>query len=381
MSTLTKFAIYLIVALLTFTVACSVSAAAGASVQIGKEEIEMGKEAAADLQKGQTFVQDDAINARVQHIGEAVAAIANSLESDASYGDATITPFEYTFKVIDDDEINAFSIPGGHIYVHKGLVDLCESDHELAGVLAHEIAHASHHHLVYLLRQQSRLDGKAALLLLAGLLGDLRSQDMSNVMMGAQFYKTARISEYTQKAEWDADHTAIIYTMKAGYNPVGMLTFLERLAERPDPVDWGILQTHPLMSNRVAAVKDALGTLGIEINRRVVTTSYTAMVKKEELDNGQAFTVRIGDRMICMVTEESRAQRLADQINTLLDSGLHVCDLKCDGVLVIARGDKIIEINSADAALAGRSISELTFEANDALHRVLFKDMIRDLPR
>ena len=73
------------------------------------------------------------------------------------WGSSQLKQFNYTFRVVDDKDVNAYSLPGGFIYVNKGLLDYVHSDDELAGVLAHEITHASHHHMVKLMHEQSKI--------------------------------------------------------------------------------------------------------------------------------------------------------------------------------------------------------------------------------
>jgi len=348
-------------------------------MQIGADEIAAGKEASVEIDKEQALVEDEELNTRIRQIGEALASVANSVEVDASYGSSTITEFDYQFKIVEGEDVNAFCLPGGIIYMYKGLIDQCETDHELAGVLAHEIAHAAHHHMVHLIKEQSRLDGKMALILVAGLLGNIDTGDMSNVMMGTQFYRTGKMSGYGQKAEYDADKTAIEYMIRAGYNPVGMLTFLERLAKHPDLVDWGILQTHPRTGERVDAVKVDLLSRGVEINRRLVTTSFLAQVKQADCHGISSSEVIIGREIICNLGQIDRANLVANQINALLDTGLQFREIKVCDSSVTARGDVIVEFSEEDAQLAGKSQAELAAEAADALRRVLFNQMVAEL--
>lgn len=233
--------------------------------------------------------------------------------------------------------------------------------------------------MAYLLKDQSRLDGKMALVLIAGLLANMQSKDVSNVVMGTQFYKIAKVNGYGQKAETDADLTAISYMKAAGYNPVGVLTFLERLADHPDFADWGIYQTHPRTDDRVKAVKERLTEMGVKINRRVVTTSSTAMVKPSQLPGEKSFDVIVGDKTICKMTEEDRANVAADRINALFDNKLQIREVKVQGTAVIIRGEPVVEVTANDAMLSSKSAPKLAADAGDALKRVLFKQMLRDM--
>jgi predicted Zn-dependent protease len=198
---------------------------------------------------------------------------------------------------------------------------------------------------------------------------------MANVMLGTQFYKTARLNRYGQRAEVDADLAALTYMLNAGYNPVGMLTFLEHLAERPDLIEWGILQTHPYTRDRVAAVKARLLDLGVQINRRAVTTAFTARTRRSET----SFEVLVGDRFVCRLTEEAQARMAAERINALLDAGLQIRDIRVSGSAVIARGEAAFEITPDDAALASKPQEQVAASAADALRHVIFAQMVRDL--
>lgn len=363
--------------ILALTIVC-VAQAAGPIPHVGQEEIKAGNEAAVDIDKAQKIITDPAIVERVEKIGKSLADIANTVQSDAGYGDQKVVQFNYSFKVIDNKDVNAFSLAGGHIYVYKGLLDFCESDHELAAVLAHEVAHAAHHHMVYLMREQAKVDSKMAVVLVAGLLGGVDGNDMSNVMMGTGFYKTAKVNGYSQEAERDADKTAFTYMLKAGYNPVGMLTFLERLADHPEVMELGIYRTHPASADRAAAVKESLVQLGIEINRRVVTKSYNAQVLQPN-DDSKAYEVVVGDRIICKVGQEARAQGIADHLNSLLDQGIQFHDLKLAGNVILARNQPLFEVTGEDAGLAKQSSEQLAADSYNAVRRVIFKQAISQM--
>ncbi len=347
--------------------------------QMGEEEIEMGQDIVEDMAETVKILDDADLQARVDEIGQSIAEIANRQTIHASYGNSTITPFSYSFKVIDSKDVNAFSIPGGFIYIHKGLIDFCESDHELASVIAHEVAHCAHHHMVHIMRDQARLDGKLALVMMAGYFSSGNFRDMSNVVASGGYIRTGKTSSFIQKAEWDADATAMVYMSEAGYNPVGMLTFLERLGEKPDVVNWGILQTHPRTEERVQAIKEILTDTGVEVDRRAVTTSYNAVVTLDEQEDHVSHSVEVGSRLICKLVHKSAAIRFADQINELLGDSLRYCELSVLGNRLIARGDPILVVSDLDAELSGKSSEELAADALNELRKVIFRQMIAEM--
>lgn len=355
---------------------------------IGDAEISMGRKAAREVEKECKLVEDPAGQERVKTIGEAIAKVANSLEVESTYGTGRITPFKYTIKVLDEKEINAFSLPGGYIYIHKTLLHYVESDHELAGVIAHEMAHASHHHMAYLLREQGRLDARIAMILVAGVLGNMDAKDLSQVLVGAQLVRIAYSSGYGQKAEEDADRTAITYLHRAGYNPVGLLTFMERLArdQAAQPqMDMGIFRTHPLSRDRAKAMISQIEGLNLPIKRREVTAATKAVTECAANDPKSPSCVKLDDIVIFQpapigdtLTSEQRAQIIVMKINQLLDKEpqLRQIRLGADKRTVIACGDPLIIVTDEDAALSGKSAQDLAEQAADALRAFIWRQTV-----
>lgn len=374
----------LVVFLLVFAAAIPVYATSDQR----KTEIKMGRDAVEEVEQGQKFITDPQMVERVDRIGQAVAKMANTETVSASYGNSDVYQFDYKFKIVDDKDVNAFSLPGGYIYVNKGLLDYCQSDHELAGVLAHEVAHAAHHHMTYLLRQESKLDGQIALLLLAGMLTKVDASDLGNLLLGAQLVRIARSSGYGQKAEADADTAAVIYIEKAGYNPVGMLTFLERLAHDYGAMpnqDLGILQTHPAPMDRCKAVESKIKSLGLPLNRRAVMNALKAVTETETVGEQEIVKVKLGDSMLFepapiqdALTSEQRAQAIATKVNQALDTEPVVREVtvSSDGCTVMVRGEPIIMVTPQDAGLSGKSVDQVAGDAALVLRRAIWHEMI-----
>ena len=352
-----------------------------------KAEIKMGRDAAQDVEKDQKLITDPQIVERVDRIGQAIANIANADAVPATYGNSEVYQFDYKFKVVDDTDVNAFSLPGGYVYVNKGLLDYCQSDHELAGVLAHEIAHAAHHHMTYLLKGESKLDGQIAILLLAGMLTKVDAQNLGNLLLGAQLVRIAKSSGYGQKAEADADNAAVLYAEKAGYNPVGVLTFLERLAHDYGTTpgqELGILQTHPAPMDRCKAVESEIQSLGLPLNRRAVMNAVKAVTEPES--SGRQITlVKLGDKVLFepasienALTSEQRAQDIAARINQFLDLEPVVREVTVsrDGSTVMCKGEAVIAVTSQDASLVGKPANEVAKDAALVLRLAIWREMI-----
>lgn len=363
-----------------------------------KDEIEFGKKIVEEVVKQFKIVEDPALNERVNRIGLALADIARSTHTEARYGESGAPPFEYSFKVIDDKDINAFSIPGGFIFVHKGLLDFVQSDHELAGVLAHEIAHAAHRHVMALVRADDKISREVMLpVLLGALIGRMPAGDTLTLLTGTQLYRIAKLNSFGQEAEIDSDLTALEYLRRSSYNPVGLLTFMERLAaeERKRPqLDWGIYRTHPPSKERAQALRKALQDTGIPIRRREVSPALRIVARLEKTDKKEGmppdeaglYEVAYDNILIFRPAHDpdkgdskTRAEKIAERLNVLLDDGVEMFEvrLSSDGQAISVKGEEVIRITAADSNLYDQTPEQAALAVREALRRLLWSDTIR----
>lgn len=356
-----------------------------------QQEVEFGKKVVAEIEKHYKFITDPELVERVNRIGQTLAEIARQTQTTARYGENGPAPFEYTFRIIDEKDVNAFSVPGGFIFVNKGLLDFVSSDDELAAVLAHEIAHAAHRHVTKLIRDDAKVQQSVLLpALLVGVFGRLPSQDFAGLMTGAQLYRIARVSSFSQEAETDSDLTALEYLRRSPYNPVGLLVFMERLAaeERKRPqIDWGIFRTHPITRERIEIIKRALQEYGIPIRRREVSPAlqvHAYQLNQEQPDG--LYEVRYERISIFtpanhpdLGASRARATRIASLLNELLDDGvqLYEVQLSSDRRAVLLKGREVVRITDEDAQLAGKSVEALAAETREAIRRLLWSDAVR----
>jgi predicted Zn-dependent protease len=351
-----------------------------------KEEIELGKQIVAEIEKEVKFVNDAALAERVNRIGQTLAEIARRTKTKALWGEEGPAPFEYTFRIIDEKEVNAFSVPGGFIFIYKGLLDFVSSDDELAGVIAHEIAHADHRHVIHLLRRDAKIQERVLLpAILVGILGRLPSEDMANVIAGTQFYRIARMSSFSQEAETDADLTALEYLRQSPYNPVGLLVFMERLEaeERKRPqIDWGIFRTHPITRERVAKIRQALTEMGIPIRRREVSPALQVKALPVDAEKPEGLYRVVYDQIEIFTPandSQQRAQQIAKALNRLLDDGLQLYEVQLapDKQGVVIRGQELVRITPEDAQLRNKTPEEVAQAVREAIRRVLWTDSVR----
>lgn len=352
-----------------------------------KREEALGKQYAEEFEKEAILVTDATVLERVNRIGQAVAKAANEYETPALYGSSEIYRFKYRFKVIEDEDVNAMSLPGGIVYVNTGLLKLAASDDELAGVLAHEVAHAAHHHLTYLLSKRSAVDRYVALVALAGIIGNARARDMNNLMMGAQMLKVGKLSGYTQQAEKDADRTAVAYLARSGHKAEGILTFMTRLQEQhaANPsAPLGIFQTHPSPFRRTAAILKAMRELGLAPDARRLHSVACAASEPVAKDSDRYRVVVCGKTIYEPaaaspdVPSKVRADGIAAKLNSLLEAGMSTKDILCDsaGSCLLVKQSELISVQPEDAALAGKTKTDLLVRAREALEYAIWADWL-----
>ncbi|MFH0877829.1 MAG: M48 family metalloprotease [Candidatus Omnitrophota bacterium] len=163
----------------------------------------------------------------------------------------------YHFMVLDNKDLNAFALPGGYIFVYRGLFDRLKES-ELAAVVAHEIAHAAAKHAVK--RMQSALGYDVLLLLVSVGLGNKNPTLLSQISGVSNTVFGLLSRGYSREDELEADRLAVKYLMLAGVDPQGMVRALEFLLREKGPSGrvFEVLSTHPRMEERIKKVKEQI---------------------------------------------------------------------------------------------------------------------------
>lgn len=352
--------------------------------QQADDESKQGEKAAADIAKDVKFVTDKAQVDRVNRIGQRLAAIANSTVIPAQYGNDHLYPFTWHFYVIKDKDVNAFSLPGGYVYVNSGLLDRVRSDDELAGVLGHEITHAAHHHIQALSHAQSKMSTQMAVGMIAAVLARVPPQDLANLANGAGLLQESVMNlHFSQAAERDADHGGTLIMSKAGYNPVGMLTFMQQLLDlhrhQPD-INYGIYQNHPYEEERVKAIQTELAQMDVPVTPkavRLVTSAARVTLAPAEGTNRRLL---FADRTVATLADPTggRAEAAMTQLNGLLDSGLQLYQVRSENSVLLVAEHPVLAFTPADAALnPGSDPQSLAAAASAALRRGLWAQTIK----
>jgi len=239
-----------------------------------EKEVRMGREAAAEVDRQAKFIEDPVITEYVNRVGQNIV-----LHSDAK------VPF--TIKVIDSDEVNAFALPGGFFYVNKGLLLAADNEAELAGVMAHEIAHVAARHAVENQTKASLLEYAAlgASIFLGGIPGMIYQNTAGIGLLGI-------FMKFSRSAEEEADKLGVQYMYAAGYDPGAMATMFEKLEAKNKKKPGFISRafaTHPAPPERRAAAL-ALAARFPEHDEYVISSSEFQRVKARllRLSNARA---------------------------------------------------------------------------------------------
>ncbi|HZT43998.1 MAG TPA: M48 family metalloprotease [Chthonomonadaceae bacterium] len=342
-------------------------------------EVKLGREAAAETDKHSKLITDPVLVGRVNRIGQELAEAANTYPTQALFGTPEFKKFHYTFKIIDDKDVNAFSLPGGYIYLYKGLLDYVHSDDELAGVMAHEITHAAHHHLMKLMHEQNKIQNVLLpLIAMAAIIGRGGLSGSGELLEGSQLYTLAKVNSYTMDAEKDADHGAILLLTHTHFNPAGLYSCMLRMAadERSHPqIELGIYRTHPTGPDRVEAARQLLADLNIPIHLTEVDPTLQAVVTPiNGLPGGQQVAeIKMRGIVLCRVvatdglTAEQRGLSIARRLNSLVDAHLQSFEIRVnpEKTAVLARGFTIL--TEADASGQNKSLTDMAHDLSDAI--------------
>jgi len=243
-------------------------------------EIKMGRLYAAQIEKSTRFVDDPVVAEYVNRIGQNLVR-----NSDCK------VPF--TIKVIDSDEINAFALPGGFFYVNSGLLLHADEEAELAGVMAHEIAHVCAHHAV---REQTRLNyaqfGAIPLIFIGGWTG-------YGIYEAASVGVPVTFMQFSRQFEAQADYLGVQYMYRAGYDPQAFISFFQKVLalekRKPESVA-RVFAAHPLTPDRILHTQEEVAHILPAREQYMITTSEFDDVKARlaQIDNRRRLVDPLG---------------------------------------------------------------------------------------
>ncbi|MBN1759671.1 MAG: M48 family metalloprotease [Chitinispirillaceae bacterium] len=209
-----------------------------------EQEVELGNSFKAEIDKDSIsyphFHGDARVSKFVDSLGQKIADRQSDRES-----------LEFTFTVLEDTSINAFAIPGGHVYVNTGLLKNADNLAEVAGVIAHEVGHITQYHGRDLFLEQAAFGYASSILF-----GD--SASIASAL--AALVGNMTFLKYSRDNEFEADSCAVAYSTLAGVNPIGMRNFLQKLKDRygNEPKIFEPFSTHPPLSDRIDRVEKVI---------------------------------------------------------------------------------------------------------------------------
>lgn len=207
-----------------------------------QQDVEIGQQSAVQAERQLPIVRDADVDAYVNRIGQKLAANAGGPK------------FQYRFRVVNASDINAFALPGGYIYLNRGIIENAKTEGEVAGVLAHEIAHSALRHGTH--QASKAYAAQAGLQILGGLLGGRVGNNTAQILntvggvgMNALFLK------FTREMETQADVRGAQILAASGYSPADMVSFFRQLekVDKSRKTTW--LSHHPAPPDRIARIE------------------------------------------------------------------------------------------------------------------------------
>ncbi|MCS6885794.1 MAG: M48 family metallopeptidase [Acidobacteriota bacterium] len=231
-----------------------------------EREIAIGQQLAAETERQLKLIDDPVVTEYINRLGQNIA-----LNSDAK------VPF--TIKVIDSEEVNAFALPGGYFFVNKGLILAADTEAELVGVMAHEIAHVAARHGTEQVSKGQLLEfGSIPLIFLGGGIGVL-------ARTAASFAIPLTFLKFSRGAESEADMLGAQYAWASGYDPNGMIMMFEKLqqkeSKKPGTMS-KIFSSHPATGDRAIALRALIAKFP-EKEEYIITSSDFQKVKNRLL--------------------------------------------------------------------------------------------------
>lgn len=245
-------------ALTTSAVSAQTKIKSGFNLFSTEQDVEIGRQSAAEAERQLPLLSNPSVASYVGAIGKRLAAVMPGAK------------FPYQFKVVNASDINAFALPGGYMYVNRGLIEAATNEGQLAGVLAHEMSHVALRHGT---NQASKAYlGQAGLGVLGGLLG--KNDGSTNRVIGAVggFGLNALFLKFSRTDEEQADVVGAQMMAKAGYNPKDMVDFFEMLRSQQDRNPGKVEQffsSHPAPKDRAARIRKEMKMLAINPTKAV----------------------------------------------------------------------------------------------------------------
>ena len=218
------------------------------------EELALGKQYAPEVQKQLGGpIDNPQLQAYVNSVGQKIARISHN------------PTLEYHFVAVTDESINAMALPGGYVFITKGMLEKLTTEAQLAAVLGHEIVHITARHSADAMSKQIGMS------ILLSAIGERTSETTSAIaQLGAQIIDL----RYSRSAEYEADSYGLDYMLKAGYDPQAMYELMQMLNDQNSQRPIEFFSTHPNPENRMENIQQKINNMSIPANTKTGKTQY-----------------------------------------------------------------------------------------------------------
>ncbi|MGH7718620.1 MAG: M48 family metallopeptidase [Gemmatimonadaceae bacterium] len=234
-----------------------------------QQEVALGTDYARQINAQLPIISDPEVNRYINVLGDSIARLSDDRNLD------------WTFYVVDSKEVNAFAVPGGFIYVNRGLIERADNVSMLAGVLGHEIAHVTERHSIEQMQKAQQANvGITLACILTRVCESQATGALINVAGGAVFAK------FSREDELDADRKAVEYVTRSGIDPRGIPAMFEVLLRerqrRPEGVEaW--FATHPAAEDRIVASREIISRIDPLILQSLASDSRNFQTFKQRV--------------------------------------------------------------------------------------------------
>ena len=234
------------------------------------QDVEVGRNASAEINKQVHLIRDAQVAGYISDLGKRLAVIAPNQSGGVKYA--------WTFRVVNNSDINAFALPGGFIYVNRGAIEAAQDEAQIAGVLAHEEGHVVMRHGTH--QASEMMLAQAPLSILMGLLGQSSSLLSQLAQVGLSFGVNSILLRNSRSAESQADEVGTYILYQAGYDPHGMAQFFHIIQQKYPQRTIQFFSDHPNPGNRIKNVDAEIPRLGPAKNWKTDSPEFEAVKQR-----------------------------------------------------------------------------------------------------
>jgi predicted Zn-dependent protease len=231
------------------------------------QDVEMGHEVAKEAERKLRILKDPPATAYLNRLGRRL--VAHAPHNDPKY--------VWQFKIVNDRKINAFALPGGFLYINRGIFESADNEAQLAAVIAHEVGHVVLRHGTS--QVSKAYIAQAPLSILGGVLGN-NSVGSVLAQLGISFAANSILLKYSRDAEKQADTVGVQILHDSGYHPIAMVQFFEKIQAESKGRASEFFSDHPNPENRISHVQAEIGRVGGPPSRARVDSPDFQQIKK-----------------------------------------------------------------------------------------------------